>query len=312
MTRTFEDQPARRSQTPLLIGLTGPSGSGKTYSALRLATGMRRALGGELFVIDTEARRALHYADLFQFRHVDFQPPHGPLDYLAAIEHCLARGAKVIVIDSATHEHSGIGGVIDQSEKWLDDKCGDDWKERERMQMLSWVKPKQQRKRLNARIVQLGVNAIFCYRAIDKVKPMKGEEPVKLGWMPETTSPLHYEMTVRFLLEPGSAGVPTLQPEHAAEKLMVKDPAQFSGWWKPGEPLSEEMGERMARWAAGEAREVRPIGPVFRKTRVSGELVGQPLLEAPREVLEAYATELRSMRGRGTKEQQAALEAHLH
>src|SRR5438128_3503645 len=105
MGRTFEDRPAVREATPLLVGLIGPSSSGKTFSALRLATGIQRVSGGEIFVIDTEARRALHYAEKFTFRHVPFGAPFGPLDYLTAIEHCIARGAKTIVVDSISHEN---------------------------------------------------------------------------------------------------------------------------------------------------------------------------------------------------------------
>src|SRR5690242_13140717 len=105
LDRKFEDTEAVRSPTPLLFGLIGPSGAGKTYSALRLATGMQRVFGGEIFVVDTESRRALHYAKDFKFRHVEFAPPFSPLDYLAAIEHCVTKGAKTIIVDSMSHEH---------------------------------------------------------------------------------------------------------------------------------------------------------------------------------------------------------------
>lgn len=279
MTRTFEDKPAERSQTPMLLGIVGPSSSGKTFSALRMATGIQRVVGGSIFFVDTEARRALHYADKFKFRHVDFQAPFSPLDYLAAIEHCVHEGAKVVIVDSMTHEHSGVGGVMDQSEEFLNRAAGDDFKKRERMFMLSLVKPKGQRKRLNSRIVQLGINAIFCYRAQDKTKPVQGSEPLRLGWQPETTSPLHYDMTQTFLLTPGCDGVPSLNPEWQAERMLAKNPEQFRGWFKQGEPLSEDLGERMARWAAGSL----PVAK-FR----GGEVKGRPLAEGTKEQLEAY------------------------
>lgn len=259
--RTFHDAPAVRSQVPLLLGLVGASSSGKTFSALRLAAGMQRVIGGDVFFIDTEARRAAHYADRFRFRHVEFNPPFGPLDYLAAIEHCVSKGAKILVVDSMTHEHAGPGGVMDQSEAFLESKCGDDWKARERMQMLSFVKPKQQRKKLNAAIVQMGINAIFCYRAQEKIKPVRGGEPLKLGWQPETTSPLHYDMTARFLLPPGSDGYPSFLPETDTEKLMVKLPDQFRELLKGKVQLSEDIGEQLARWAAGSAAPAGDAGP---------------------------------------------------
>jgi ABC-type oligopeptide transport system ATPase subunit len=103
--RKFDDTPAVRRAVPLHLGLVGPSGSGKTYSALRLATGIQSIYGGDIFGIDSEANRMLHYADKFKFRHVPFAAPFDPLSYLAAVEHCVKKGAKTIIIDSASHLH---------------------------------------------------------------------------------------------------------------------------------------------------------------------------------------------------------------
>ena len=111
--RTFTDQPAKRERVPLLVGLFGPSGSGKTYSALRLATGMQRITGGDIYGIDTESRRMLHYADDFTFKHLQFDAPFSPLDYLAAIDHCTKKGASIVIVDSLSHEHEGPGGVLE-------------------------------------------------------------------------------------------------------------------------------------------------------------------------------------------------------
>lgn len=262
--RSFEDLPAVRSRVPLLLGITGPSGSGKTYSALLLATGMQRVIGGEIFFIDTEARRGLHYADKFKFRHIDFQPPFGPLDYLAAIRHCVSKGAKILVIDSMTHEHNGEGGVMDQIEKDLDGRIErlaakepnlSEWeleKKRQAWTQMAHIKPKSQRKKLNTAIVQLGINGVFCYRAADRIKPVPGKEPEKLGWQPETTSPIVHEMAQRFLLQPAGDGRPDVNPTERAEKLLVKNPEQFRGWFNPGMQLNADLGEKMARWAAGD------------------------------------------------------------
>src|ERR1043165_8318630 len=98
MTYTFRK--AVRERTPLLIGLVGPSGSGKTYSALRLATGIRRVVGGKIVGIDTEARRMLHYAGKFDFDHLEFKAPFGSLNYRDAIEAAISHGASTIIIDS--------------------------------------------------------------------------------------------------------------------------------------------------------------------------------------------------------------------
>ena len=252
--RSFTTSHAQRDKVPLLIGITGPSSSGKTYSALRLGSGIARFNNGPLYVIDTEHKRALHYADAFEFEHLDLTPPFGPLDYLSAIEHCMRGKPGCIVVDSMTHEHSGTGGVLDQSECYLRDRLGDDAEKpgpRGKHLATSLIKPKRERKALNNAIVQMGVTAIFCYRAQDKIKPIPGKEPEKLGWQAETTSPLTYEMTVRFLLMPSSDGKPTLMPPNEAERLATKTPAQFRDWFTPGFQLTEELGEKLAAWAAG-------------------------------------------------------------
>ena len=56
----------------------------------------QRVCGGDIFVIDTEARRALHYADAFKFRHVPFGAPFDPFvvllnDWKAAALQIMAR-----------------------------------------------------------------------------------------------------------------------------------------------------------------------------------------------------------------------------
>ena len=91
-SRVFPVSVAKRAKVPLLVGLFGPSGSGKTYSALRLATGITSVAGGDIYVIDTEANRALHYADTFKFQHVPFSEPFGSLDYLAVLRQCVCAG----------------------------------------------------------------------------------------------------------------------------------------------------------------------------------------------------------------------------
>lgn len=254
----FTDYVAVRRDCPLLLGLVGPSGSGKTFSALELATGIVGVKGGEIFFIDTEAGRALHYADRFKFRHVPFHPPFSPARYKSAIEYCVGRGATCIIIDSMTHEHSGDGGVLDMAERFLEDKCGHDFAKRERMKLLSFAKPKAERKALNNYIVQLGSKCamILCYRAhekLDFVNKVDGK-PRPLGFQPETTSPLMYEMAQQFLLRPCCDGVPELMGNTPEEKTIIKSPSQFRDWFTSNQRLSAEIGARFAKWAQGDVK----------------------------------------------------------
>jgi energy-coupling factor transporter ATP-binding protein EcfA2 len=254
MSRTFEYGPAIRATLPLLIGVAGPTGSGKTFSALRLATGMQRVTGGDIALIDTEAKRATAYDGYFKFNHLDFAPPFGPLDYRDAIDFVLSKGAKNVIIDSMTHEHSGQGGVLDQIEKFLEQKAGDNYREREKYNMLAHKKPKKDRKELNDFIIQAGrngVNFIFCYRADEKVKPVKGEGIQNIGMTPETTSKLVYEMMAMFLLSAAADGKPITNPATPLEKIFTKLPVQFRDMIAAGEPLSEDFGQKLAEWAKG-------------------------------------------------------------
>ena len=261
MTRTFTVRPAAREQVPVLVGLVGPSGSGKTYSALRLASGVQQVTGGEIFFIDTEARRALHYAGegpgKFKFQHIDFGAPFGSLDYLDAIKQCAEARAGVIVVDSMSHEHEGPGGMIDYQEQILTQMAGDDYGKRERMAMLAWQKPKAARRTLLNGIVQLGVSCIMCFRAGEKTKPMKDQngrlKPTSMGFTPIAGPEFVYEMTMSALLYPRSDGVPTWDSDLAGEKMAMKLPGQFRQMFADGRPLSEEHGRMLAEWAKGGA-----------------------------------------------------------
>ncbi|MDX1527010.1 MAG: hypothetical protein R3337_00195 [Gammaproteobacteria bacterium] len=259
MTRKFEDYEATREQLPLLVGLMGPSNGGKTFSALRLATGIQKVSGGDIYFIDTEARRSLQYADKFNFRHVPFGAPFGPLDYLAAIHHCVDRGAGVVIVDSMSHEHEGPGGVLDTHETEVE-RLSKAWKTtRDAVQFPAWGKPKGDRRRLINSILQLQTNFIFCFRAKQKVRMPnrdKGEKkPQSIGFMPIAGEEFLYEMTVCGLLPPGSQGIPQWHSEHHdGEGLMIKLPAQFANIVTTGSAvaqLSEDIGEKMAHWAAG-------------------------------------------------------------
>lgn len=246
--RTFEDHEAKRSAVPLMVGLVGPSGGGKTMSALRLATGIQRVTGGDIFVIDTESRRALHYAENFKFRHVEFKSPFGPLDYLQAIEHCENRGAKIVIVDSMSHEHEGPGGVLEMHAQELERMGGQQSKN-----FLAWGKPKQERRRMINAILQMPISSIFCFRAKEKLKIVPGKNPEPLGFMPIAGEEFTFEMTVNCLLLPKAGGVPTWASDEIGERATMKLPRQFEQIFAEAAPLSEDIGENMARWAEGGA-----------------------------------------------------------
>jgi ABC-type oligopeptide transport system ATPase subunit len=302
--RSFEDKPAERVATTLLVALVGASGSGKTFSALRLATGIQKVSGGEIYLVDTESRRALHYADRFKFRHVQFDPPFSPADYLAAFEHCVSKGAKIVIYDSASHEHDGKGGTLDMHEDELDRMAGDNHGRRQALNFPAWALPKREHAKFKLRVVQANVTCIFCFRAKEKVKmPRKGsgdKDMIELGWQPLGEADLVYEMGLRCLLPPGSDGVPRWTSDAAAETETFKLPIQFRGIFPPGKPvqLSESVGEDLARWAAGPAA-VKPVADLLAEYATVADAAALASLDAEchRAWRTASAEEKEALRG---------------
>ena len=147
---------AKRENTNVLVALAGANGSGKTYSAMELATGM---CGSEPFLmVDAERRRGLHYADQFDFEHVELDPPFTPQSYLAAVKAGAKRGFGAILIDSGSHEWEGEGGVLEMADA------------DNRKAPSNWIKPKQEHKRFVNGLLQCGMTP-------DHLPARPGEDP---------------------------------------------------------------------------------------------------------------------------------------
>lgn len=245
----FSFRPAVRENVPLLIGLAGGTGSGKTYTAMRLAKGIA---GDRPFaVIDTEAGRAKHYADAFRFDHGDLKPPFRPDAYLEAIAAADQAGYPAIVVDSASHEHAGEGGLLDWHEEELARLTRGDASRRDALTMAAWIAPKMSHKRFIQRLLQIRAHLILCFRAEPKIEIGKenGRTVVRekqslvgyKGWIPVAEKNLPYELTVFFMLLAEQPGIPhpiKLQEQHKA--LFPLD-----------QPITEASGAALAAWAGG-------------------------------------------------------------
>jgi hypothetical protein len=267
--------PGVRERTTLLIGLAGGTGSGKTYSALALATGLaggpctckftaRCTCGRRFAVSDTEARRALHYAPRkgqtvlergqFVFDHSELVAPFRPQTYQDAIAAAEAARYPVVVVDSASHEWEGEGGMLEWQEEELDRMAGQDWDKRERCKMAAWVAPKMSHRRMVNRLLQLRSHLILCFRAEEKIEMARGKDgkleiqPKKTrtglaGWVPICEKRLPFELTASFLLtevEPGFPKPIKLEEQHREFVDLKK-------------PLDERVGAAFAIWAAGDS-----------------------------------------------------------
>lgn len=257
----FHVEDAKREVEALFLGLYGPTRSGKTFSALRVATGIARTVGGPIVVIDTENKRASAYADRFKFKRIDFRPPFGPLDYMEALKEAMKIKPGCIVVDSGSHEHEGEGGRLWSSAKELDRLAGDNQDRRYKMQLLSFVKNSGERRQLLNFIMQASTHMIWCFRAQEKIKPVPGKEPEDQGWQPIAGSTFIYQMQAVALLTPGCDGVPAWKPTEKAQRGVIALPEAFREHFmvkRAGQPLSEEDGEFLAKWAAGATPKPRP------------------------------------------------------
>lgn len=235
---------AVRGEVGLLIGLVGASGSGKTYSAMRIAAGIV-GKGQRFAVIDTEARRALHYADKFAFDHCELSAPFRPANYADAIRAADQAGYKAIVVDSVSHEWAGEGGILDWQEEELTRMAGDDYRKREACKMAAWIKPKMAHKQMVQRLLQSHAHLILCFRAEEKTKMEKDQsgktQIIPIGWQPVCSKEMPYELTVSFLLKdekPGIGNPIKLQEQHKAI-------------FPTGKLLDESAGQSVAEWAKG-------------------------------------------------------------
>jgi hypothetical protein len=264
ISRQWHAEEAKRSHTPLLVGLMGPAGSGKTFSALRLASGIQHIVGGDIYGIDTESRRMLHYAEDFKFKHVDFKAPFSSAAYEECLKWCVSQGAKTIIVDSFSHEHSSEGGYLDYHEKELERLAGENASqaERDKRNMQAWIRPSQARQKLINSIIQLDANFVFTFRARERVKPMGNGKIQELGFVPISGDEMLFELTVCCLLMPAANGVPTWKSAMPGESLMIKPAKQFEDLFDSWginrqRPLDEKHGEGLARWARGDT--ARPL-----------------------------------------------------
>ena len=254
---SFVLKKAIRENVGLIVGLAGGTGSGKTFSAMRLAAGVS---GKRPFaVIDTEAGRAKHYADQFNFDHGELRPPFTPDAYREAIMATDAGGYSAIIVDSASHEHAGEGGILDMHETELDRMAGDDWKKREACKMAAWIKPKVSHKHFIQVLLQLRTQLlILCLRAEEKIEIAKedGKTVIRAkqgltglnGWFPICEKNLTYETTAYFLLLASDPGIP--QP--------IKLQEQHKAIFPLGKLIDEECGRRLLAWASAPGKAPAP------------------------------------------------------
>ena len=240
----FTFRPAKRVQTPLIVGMAGPTKAGKSLSALRLATGM--AGGKTIAMLNTEGPRGHMYADRFHYITADLSAPFRPTRYTEAIEEMKKLDLGCVIIDSVSHCHDGPGGILEWHEEILDRLAGKDYAKRERSTFVAWVEPKAAENQFIYALQELACPVILCLRAKEKIKISKGKVE-DLGWQPIVGERVAFETIFTLMLPPHSKGVPDLSISDMREP--------FDSMIEPGKQIDEPLGERLAAWARGDAQE---------------------------------------------------------
>lgn len=239
---SFTFRPAKRENTPLIIGIAGPTKSGKTYSALRVATGL--AHGAPVIMLNAEGARGHQYADTFKYLACDLVPPYRYPMYEAALREAAAQKPGAIIIDSMSHAHDGPGGFLEWHEEELDRMAGTtDFKKRERVNFAGWIKPKAAENAFRYALLEMPCPVLLCMRAKEKVKLVKGQEPIDLGWRPIVGESLSFETIFTVTLPPYSKGVPDLTISELREPFDTLIPK--------GKALDESLGQTLSAWAKG-------------------------------------------------------------
>lgn len=218
-------KPAQRKNAKLRLAISGPTGAGKTFGALMLAKG----IGGRIAVADTENSSAELYEDIVAFEHANLQPPYTPEKFIDAIKAAEAAGFDTLVLDSITHEWSGVGGCLEIVDKLTATTFrGNSWG--------AWSEVTPRHRKFIDAILQSSINIIVTLRSkMETVQTNNnGKKKVeKVGMKAEQRDGIEYEFTT----------VLDLTQENLA--IATKDRSRI---FREPRPLSESDGVAIKQW----------------------------------------------------------------
>jgi hypothetical protein len=231
-------QDAKREPVAVSILLAGPSGAGKTFTALRLGRGLAGP-SGLIVLVDTEVKPASLYANDFKFKHIRLPKPFEPERYREAVRLAMTLKPAVLIIDSATHEWIGSGGILPT----LDKIPGTN-------QMVKWKDLTPRHERFVDTITSQKCHTIVCVRAkeryvMEETKRDDGSKKVdvkRVGLRPIQRRDFFYDFMVSFVLDPDSNNARLLN--NTIEYFRNHTPHR----------LTEDDGKAIAAWALGGKR----------------------------------------------------------
>lgn len=237
----MEIKKATRVGIKPLVGIYGESGCGKTMSALLLARGLAGATG-KVVLIDSESGRGSIYADVIPsgYDTLELREPFSPARYIEAIKTVEESKADVLVIDSASHEHEGLGGVLDMASA-NEERSG-------KAGLHNWKTPKMEHAKFMLKLLQSSLPIIVCLRAKYKTRQLT-ENGKTVIVKDNKTSPIAaedfiYEMTAHMEILQNHSVILTKVSHPSLRECFPKDQT---------EPVSVKHGEALVAWcnAAG-------------------------------------------------------------
>ncbi len=231
---------AQRGGARIVIGIAGISGSGKTYSALQLAWGLANGNASKVGLLDTENKRGSLYADILKdksgkvnrFLIGDLDPPFSPQRYIDAILEFQAAGVEVLVIDSVSHEWSGLGGVIEIVNSFP-------------KAVLGWNKATPEHRRFVNVALQCDMHIIVCVRAAQKTDWTDPKNPKALGLVPIQREDFMFEMTASMMMWSGGQSRDILKCPEDLVPIFGANGTNQNGF------LTARHGLQLRKWVDG-------------------------------------------------------------
>ena len=221
---------AQRRAAKIRLGLASPSGGGKTYSALLIAKGLAGSWD-KVAIIDTENGSADLYSHLGDFNVLQLTAPYHPEKYIDAIRECEQAGMEVIIIDSITHEWSGVGGCLELQQIATE-------RQRIKNNYTAWKEVTPRHQKFIDAVLQSNCHIITTVRSKTDYLQVEheGKKSIqKVGMAQVTRDGFEYELTVSLELDVNHYAVTS------------KDrTCLFEG--KPSFIPSEETGKMLKEW----------------------------------------------------------------
>jgi hypothetical protein len=227
-------RPARRSEAKPLVGLYAESGCGKTWSALLLARGFSPQ--GRIGMIETEGGRGEAFVGrppVGEYLVRPIRQNFSPIEYGKAITEAENASLDVLIIDSASHEWEGDGGVLAMAAAaQASGKKGP----------LVWQQPKIDHQRhFMLRLMQTPIPlVIVCMRAKYPMVQVKSEWQRSTVLEPKQADDILFEMLVHGWID----------AEHNLHVTKYTIP-DLESVIVTGKPITTDTGRALAQWAAG-------------------------------------------------------------